>query len=128
MTTRIDGKIRTVTASDVLLIVLLLAVAAAAWFLPRAGREGAAAVVSVAGEEYTKIVLSEIESAARISVNGVEIEITPDGARVAKSDCPDRTCVRTGEISSPGEAAVCVPNKVIVYIEGKDVDVDGVAY
>ena len=128
MITDRQGGIKTIRAFDVLLILLLLAVAAAAWFLPRAGREGAAAVVSVAGEEYTKIVLSEIESAARISVNGVEIEITPDGARVTKSDCPDRTCVRTGEISAPGEAAVCVPNKVIVYIEGKDADVDGVAY
>ncbi len=128
MSFRFNGKIRTVTAFDILLIVLLLAVAAAAYFLPHSGSSGAAAVVTVAGEEYTRIVLSETESAACISVNGVEIEITPEGARVTSSDCPDKTCVRTGQISSPGEAAVCVPNKVVVYIEGKDADVDGVAY
>ncbi|MCR5781957.1 MAG: NusG domain II-containing protein [Clostridia bacterium] len=128
MITDRPGGIKTIRAFDVLLILLLLAVAAAAWFLPRAGRDGAVAVVSVAGEEYTRIVLSEAESTICFSVNGVWIKISTDGAMITDSDCPDKTCVKTGKISSPGEAAVCVPNKVIVYIEGRDSDVDGVAY
>lgn len=37
-------------------------------------------------------------------------------ARIVSSPCPHGVCVATGAISEPGEAAVCVPNGVVVRI------------
>ena len=46
--------------------------------------------------------------------------VIEDGtARVESSPCPHGLCVAAGRISSPGEAAVCVPNRVVVRILGE---------
>jgi hypothetical protein len=41
-----------------------------------------------------------------------------------ESDCPDKVCVHTGYISKPGQAAVCLPNRVAVRISGATVDLN----
>ncbi len=119
---------KAIRPADALIVALLLLIAAAAYFIPRAGSAGNVVVVTVSGEEYTRTDLADVADKVSFSVEGVEIEITPGGARVTDSDCPDKTCVRTGQISYPGEAAACVPNGVVVYIGGKAGDVDGIAY
>ncbi|MGE5587679.1 MAG: NusG domain II-containing protein [Clostridia bacterium] len=49
----------------------------------------------------------------------VTVEIAEDGrARVLASDCPDKVCVKTGWIDRPGELIVCLPNRVVVKIQG----------
>lgn len=50
---------------------------------------------------------------------GRVVVVVRDGAaRVVRSSCRDQICVRTGSIASPGEAIACVPNGVVVWIEG----------
>ncbi len=44
------------------------------------------------------------------------VEIKDGKARIKESDCPNQICVLTGWVSSCGEAAVCIPNKVAVYV------------
>ena len=39
-------------------------------------------------------------------------------AAVVSADCPDRTCVKNGEISCPGEGSVCLPHRVVVRVTG----------
>lgn len=38
-------------------------------------------------------------------------------AYIEDADCPDRICVNSRSISNIGEAIVCLPNKVVVYVE-----------
>ncbi len=37
-------------------------------------------------------------------------------AHITKSDCPDKTCEKTGEINKAGETIVCLPHKVVVEV------------
>lgn len=48
--------------------------------------------------------------------------------RFEESDCPDKVCIRAGELSVVGESATCLPNKITIKIVPKgnhsDDDID----
>jgi hypothetical protein len=50
-----------------------------------------------------------------LGVTAVEIE----GARVriVESPCPGKVCIARGWLEHAGDAAICLPNKVAVYVE-----------
>lgn len=50
------------------------------------------------------------------------IEMTPEGVRVAQSDCPGGDCVRTGTITRAGQSIVCLPEQVVVQLTGASAD------
>ncbi|QAR33357.1 NusG domain II-containing protein [Geovibrio thiophilus] len=57
------------------------------------------------------------------------VEVKDGKARIKESDCPNQICVLTGWVSSCGDAAVCIPNKVAVYVkcENEDDGLDAVS-
>lgn len=47
--------------------------------------------------------------------------VIKDGyASITEASCPDKVCVRTGKIHKSGELIVCLPNRVVVSIEGEE--------
>lgn len=47
--------------------------------------------------------------------------VIEDGvAYLSYANCPDRTCVRTGKIKYVGQSITCLPNRLVVSIEGDD--------
>ncbi len=48
------------------------------------------------------------------------VEIKDGKCRVTQSDCRNRTCVNTGEISRVGESIVCAQNKIAITVIGDD--------
>lgn len=42
----------------------------------------------------------------------------PGGISFEYSSCPDQTCVRTGKLTRAGQAAVCLPARISVRLEG----------
>jgi len=48
-----------------------------------------------------------------------EIEIRDGRVRVKASPCRNKICMRQGWISHSGEALICLPNRVIVYVYGE---------
>lgn len=47
--------------------------------------------------------------------------VISDGAAfIDEASCPDKLCVHQGRIRKKGEELVCLPNRVIVKIEGED--------
>lgn len=48
------------------------------------------------------------------------IEIKDKKARFVTSNCPDKVCVNTGWLTSPGQSAVCLPNRLSIVIEGSN--------
>ncbi len=52
----------------------------------------------------------------------VVVELCDGRARVVRADCPDHVCVHTGWITRAGETIACVPNGVVVRIEGRGHD------
>jgi hypothetical protein len=88
------------------------------------------AVVAVAGETPLRYALRAEAPATSLPVDagGYHLLIQIDGlrARILQSDCPDQVCVRTGWLTRAGQAAVCVPARVTLRMEGRHGDVDAV--
>jgi len=59
-----------------------------------------------------------------LGLNVVEVE--SGRISISKSDCPDGICVRQGWISGGVVPIVCLPNRVIITLDGGDSDVDAV--
>ena len=114
--------------SDLLLIAFVLLAAAVIFFMGEASAQGTTAVVTLDGERVTEIKLEAAENES-FSVGNVVIEISDGSVRVADSDCPDKTCVKTGKLSECGDVSVCIPNRVAVEIIGEaDDGVDIIGY
>ena len=48
------------------------------------------------------------------------IVLSGKSARMASADCHDQVCVRTGTLTRAGQVAVCLPNRVVLKIVGRD--------
>ncbi|MSR84192.1 MAG: NusG domain II-containing protein [Candidatus Latescibacteria bacterium] len=55
------------------------------------------------------------------------VEIAGQGARIATSPCPEQRCVLQGWIRRQGEVAACLPNHLVLRIEGGSETVDALS-
>ena len=95
--------------------------------------QGRTAVVERDGEVVLRQELSQLTEETVYTLEGaqgVELTITlsPEGAAVTSSTCPDQVCVRTGLLTRAGESAICLPGKVILRLEGGGDSVDATVY
>ena len=100
----------------VVLVVIALAAAAALWSFARP--TGGELIVC-------RVTLAELQETKTVQVDGtyhLTIEMTPEGVRVAQSDCPGGDCVRTGTITRAGQSIVCLPEQVVVQLTGASAD------
>lgn len=114
------GKEKIITSAIALLCIL----SAAVYFLIP-GETGKYAVISQDGKTVMKKSLSEEGTFTCPEIPHMKFEISGEGIRVTESDCPDKICVKTGFVSREGEAAVCMPNRVIITVEGDDDEKQG---
>lgn len=54
------------------------------------------------------------------------IEINGLTAKMKEADCHDGVCVRTGVLTKSGQAAVCLPNKVVLKLVSEESDFDAI--
>ena len=87
---------------------------------------GNVAVISLDGEIYEKIDLSRVEAAYDIEIKtqyGMNIvHVQPGAIGVSYADCPDKVCVNRGSITGGGIPIACVPHRLVISIEGGDID------
>lgn len=80
------------------------------------------AVIKAEGKVVRTIALKE-DTAESLWVAGrlgpEKVEVQGKRIRIIQSPCPDQICVRQGWISSPGQSIVCVPGRIVIYIEGE---------
>ncbi|MDR0347681.1 MAG: NusG domain II-containing protein [Coriobacteriales bacterium] len=50
------------------------------------------------------------------------IEVADGQIRVVDATCGNRDCVHQGAISSPGQTIVCLPNRLVIRVEGSEAD------
>ncbi len=114
------GLWRTLTPADKLLVAALLVLSASSFVaVPRVRPVGQTVVVRAGREEVYRGPLSQNRHLAVRGPGGLTVVEIRDGAAwVSTSECPLHICVRMGRISRAGEVAVCVPNRVVVQIEG----------
>ena len=117
---------------DFVILALLALLCVGLFLAPLLTKEGTAltAEVIVGGETVETLALSSLSGDVTRRVSGCEIVFSRKGVRVASADCPDKLCVKTGEIRHPGESIACVPNRVVVVLRdsGSKDRYDGVAY
>jgi len=102
-------------AASLLLIALILA---GILYLMR--RNGAQVIVTVDGAEVFR---GSLAAEQTVRIDGVGggynlITIRDGAAFVEEASCPDKLCVHRGRLRYAGETAVCLPNRVVVRIEG----------
>ncbi|MBQ7200625.1 MAG: NusG domain II-containing protein [Eubacterium sp.] len=98
-------------------VVIIGAVLAAVLFLMK--KPGSVAVVSVDGKETARYDLDEDIDTEIQGVGGTNRLIISAGTvRIEEADCPDKLCVKQGEISDVGQSIICLPHRVSVRVEG----------
>ena len=114
--------------NDFLLIglILLIAVSVMGYHYLKEDTGMGKAVIRVDGELYGEYDLSKDQT---IDIQGTNtLEIHDGKARMSSADCPDKLCVHQKAVSRDGESIICLPNKVVVSIEGgEDREMDAVA-
>lgn len=100
--------IGTLLAAAILLLVILYVTQGA----------GDQVVVTINREEYGRYPLSEDDSIPIGKTNTLEIK--NGEAKMTWADCPDKLCVKMPAIKKNGETIICLPNKIVVTIEGKE--------
>lgn len=112
----------------ILLIAALLALSLAGVLLSMRGAGGRAAVYQD-GELLRTIDLTSAAPYA-FTVEGPAgtntVEVERGRVRVSRADCPDQVCVHQGWISTGAAPIVCLPNKLVIQVEGGG-SVDGVS-
>ena len=107
---------------DLILIGILLLAASALFFLFKGKQAGE--------EDGTEIARYPLNRNGTFVLNGgSNTLIVEDGeAWISEANCPDKLCMGFGKISKKGEIIVCLPNRLIVVIEGgEEAEVDAVA-
>lgn len=137
-------QLKMMRKADMVLAVTVVLVAAVAMVGQSLGRDAiapSAVQVRVDSREFARIPLPSVTKVTAVEVpttlgGEAVVEVASDGrARMVESDCPDQVCVRTGWITRPGQVIVCLPNRIVVRLEGSPEDVgqssdgiDGIAY
>jgi hypothetical protein len=92
---------------------------------------GGIAQVYVGNALTREIDLSRVAQTELIELDArlkVKLEVSPGAVRFIESQCPDKLCIKTGTLKSPGEYAACLPAGVAVKIVSKTgTGVDAVA-
>lgn len=115
--------------ADIILFFLILAFGlAVSWWSLAGNSAGEKAVVTVDGKLYGTYPLSQDQIIQVVQENGHHNDITIKGGRVSMtfSDCRNQICVESGAISHTKDTIVCLPNKVVIEITGRNGDDSGV--
>ena len=107
---------------DAILIGLLIILTLGSIFVSDVIFEAGESVsVYVDGKEVYRLSLSDNRT---VEVQGplgpTVIKAEKGHAFIQKAPCPYRTCIKMGKISRSGDIIVCIPNRIVVKIEGKD--------
>ena len=114
--------------NDWILVAVILVLAGIGFLIfTNFGRQTAGIVkVTVDGEVFGTYSLKKEQE---VEINETNRLIIEDGqVDMIEADCPDQICVEHISISKNKETIVCLPNKVIVEIDGgEDAEIDAVA-
>ena len=111
-------------------LLLVVGISAAAVFFGGSG--GTTAVISQNGVVLYRIGLDTLIEPKTFHItgeNGEENLVRVERGRVCmdSASCPDQVCVDQGYIDNGALPIVCLPNKVIITIEGGDDSIDAAA-
>ena len=118
---------------DIVIIIALLVLSFTPYLMLKGytvdeTNENLYAVISVGGKVVEKIELlpeKEEEYVLTTPYGENKIHIHEGKIGISEADCADGVCVAQGYIDKPGEQVVCLPHKLIITIEGKQIEDKG---
>ncbi len=114
------SKFRTnpiVSLKDIIIILLFLLVALLFLvFQSRSSGSGATCEILYQREIVMNVSLDKEQTFSIEQLPNVVLEVRDGRIAFIQSDCPDKTCVRTGFISEHGQFAACLPNGIALRI------------
>jgi len=116
----------------IIILVSIISIVFPFFFLDKDSKEGV--IIIKSSNKLKKIPLVEtyrdeaIIYKARGPIGLSVIEAFQGKVRMKSSPCPDQICVHTGWIERAGPKIICVPNKIIIWIEKEENDIDGVSW
>lgn len=115
-------------ADIILAAILIVAGLAMSYFLSFGHSAGDSLKITADGESFAEYSLSEDRQISVKQDKHIN-KITIKGGVVSMSfsDCRGQDCVHQHSISKAGETIVCLPNKVILEITGKNAEFDSIA-
>ena len=106
---------------DALIYIVLLAVAAALFALWNTGGTQALTAHIYAGGELHEVVRlpDAVEIVVETPLGHNIIAVEAGGVRMILADCRTQDCIRMGVITRPGQLIACLPNRIVVRLEGR---------
>lgn len=106
------------TPADWLLAFLLVALSLGSWVWWGRRPPGSQLVVECPGRSQRHPLGLAQVFVVEGPLGQSRVEIAGGQARIAASPCPEQRCVRQGWIRRQGEIAACLPNRVVLRVEG----------
>ncbi|NOY12562.1 MAG: NusG domain II-containing protein [Deltaproteobacteria bacterium] len=118
---RRGGWLQRLTPFDCKLVVVLAVIVLLSFLLLL--RRGVGTRVLVTSGDRTLFV-ADLSVDRRVELNGplgtTVLQIADGGVRILSSPCSRKICIGMGEARHPGDLLACVPNRLVVRIEGAD--------
>lgn len=109
-----------------ILCVLLGAVSIIPFLRGSAEPNGRWAIIRLEGQVIERLALhKDRQLVVQGPLGETVIEVQQGQVRVVRSPGPQQICVRQGWIQKPGEALICLPNRITVEIPGNS-GIDGI--
>ncbi|MGH4124172.1 MAG: NusG domain II-containing protein [Clostridium sp.] len=110
----------------VLLVIVLIAVGVVSIYKTSIKGTENIAVIKSNGKVFKTIDLNKVVEPQEFTIkidnsHYNTILVKHNGISVKDANCLHEECVKSGEISQPGGVIVCLPNKLMISIQGKQV-------
>ncbi len=122
---RNQGSMRNRFVFNILIIVAIVLVIVAVWFISsslNSYEENDQIVLIHDGDGATTELPLDVNDVRTITTSkGTNVVVVEDGTvRVDQADCPNQDCVDQGEISEVGRQIICLPHELWVEIVNSD--------
>ena len=104
------------SSQDAFIAAGLLLALFAVHFLVVRGEGAVGAEICLDGRTVAELSLIEDRNFIPKNLPGVEIAVRKNAVGFVRSDCPDKLCLHAGFLSTPGQVAVCLPNRVVLRV------------
>ena len=120
------GWVKCLTPFDRKLLIVVAVLVAFSFLLLLRQSAGARVIVS---SDDRIVFVAPLDKDQRVELNGplgiTILQIENGAARIISSPCSQKVCIRMGEAKHTGDLLACVPNQLVISIEG---DSDGEEY
>ena len=110
--------------ADIILLIVLIIIGLASTVYVTASKSGGdTVIIEKSGELFGKYSLFEDKEIDVPCVDSMgsdlHVSISGGSVLVTESGCANQICVKHSAISQTGESIICLPNRIVVRVEGK---------